>query len=709
MNIKIKIIIYYTVGGIMVSLLGLYWGYAQSAAAASFLLNPADGNYQIGDIFSVDVILNTENEMTDGAAVRSLHYDPALLEVQDANSLQGGTQVMVGNLYQTTQENSVSQGKITVSQFNTGGLTYKGAGTFASINFKVLAAGTSKITIDHSLKNTLDSNIVGRNIQGHLDILSSVGQANFTLTPPIDITAPIITKVAASNITAADGTITWITNEPSTSQVEYGTTWGYGTSTPLDAKLVQEHSVTLSKLKPGTTYSYRVKSEDAGKNLTISSNFAFTTKPAAPSDNIAPLISDVKIISKDEKTAMVAWTTNESSTSQIEYGASLLYGTKTILDENQVLAHQVILEGLKASTKYHYRVLSIDGSGNKATSPDNTFTTNEVIVVPSPDTTPPATIRDFRVQKVSESIATLTWTAVGDDGLVGAAASYDVRYNTSVINNSNWETSSKAEEKIIPVVSGTKERIAVKNLKTSTRYYFAIKAIDDSSNSGALSNIASVLTLKKPRVIDRTPPDEVTKFSSSIDGNNKTITLTWKNPGNTDFIKTIIRRKEKSEPLNRLDGTWMYEGGGTSFTDTRAKEGVKYYYKIFTADEVANYSAGVGILVEVPKVIDNDTTPPQTPKNFKATKSRKKVSLHWTPPADRDFDKVIVRRREDMAPTDTNDGQLVYEGKLSVATDASVVLGKTYYYSIFAVDKSLNYSKPATAKIILPLPWYSKF
>ena len=32
----------------------------------------------------------------------------------------------------------------------------------------------------------------------------------------------------------------------------------------------------------------------------------------------------------------------------------------------------------------------------------------------------------------------LTWTAPGDDGTVGTATSYDVRYSTGVINAGNW-------------------------------------------------------------------------------------------------------------------------------------------------------------------------------------------------------------------------------------------------------------------------------
>ncbi|MDZ7363133.1 MAG: PQQ-dependent sugar dehydrogenase, partial [candidate division KSB1 bacterium] len=69
----------------------------------------------------------------------------------------------------------------------------------------------------------------------------------------------------------------WQTDEASDSQVEYGLTAGYGSSSPLDAALVTSHTVTLSGLQPNTTYHYRVKSKDAAGNLAASGDFSFTT------------------------------------------------------------------------------------------------------------------------------------------------------------------------------------------------------------------------------------------------------------------------------------------------------------------------------------------------------------------------------------------------------------------------------------------------
>ncbi len=71
-----------------------------------------------------------------------------------------------------------------------------------------------------------------------------------------DTTAPSITGVAASGITASGATITWTTDEPASSQVEYGLTASYGSTTTSDTNMVTSHSVTLSGLSPSTTYHY---------------------------------------------------------------------------------------------------------------------------------------------------------------------------------------------------------------------------------------------------------------------------------------------------------------------------------------------------------------------------------------------------------------------------------------------------------------------
>jgi hypothetical protein len=92
-----------------------------------------------------------------------------------------------------------------------------------------------------------------------------------------DTVAPAISTVTVSSITSSSATVSWTTNEAADSQVEYGTTTAYGSTTPLSTGLVTSRSQMLSGLAASALYHYRVKSRDAAGNLSVSADRTFTT------------------------------------------------------------------------------------------------------------------------------------------------------------------------------------------------------------------------------------------------------------------------------------------------------------------------------------------------------------------------------------------------------------------------------------------------
>ena len=86
-----------------------------------------------------------------------------------------------------------------------------------------------------------------------------------------------ISGIQVSSITDLRATISWVTDNPATSQVEYGTTNAYGSTTPLDESLTASHNTTLTGLAPATTYHFKVKSKDASGNEVASQDQTFTT------------------------------------------------------------------------------------------------------------------------------------------------------------------------------------------------------------------------------------------------------------------------------------------------------------------------------------------------------------------------------------------------------------------------------------------------
>ena len=104
--------------------------------------------------------------------------------------------------------------------------------------------------------------------------------AGLVALPPGDTVAPTITGVAAGSITQTSAVVAWTTNEPATSQVDYGPTSNLGSSTSLDTTLVTSHSVTLYGLSSGTTHTYQVRSKDNADNEAISAKATFKTADA---------------------------------------------------------------------------------------------------------------------------------------------------------------------------------------------------------------------------------------------------------------------------------------------------------------------------------------------------------------------------------------------------------------------------------------------
>ena len=106
---------------------------------------------------------------------------------------------------------------------------------------------------------------------------------------------------------------------------------------------------------------------------------------------------------------------------------------------------------------------------------------------------------------------TLSWTAPGDDGNVGTAALYDLRYSISPINDGNWDAATQVAGLPAPSPAGTDESVSVTGLDPNTTYYFAIKTADEAANWSALSNVASVATA------DEIPPSAIADLAAQIE------------------------------------------------------------------------------------------------------------------------------------------------------------------------------------------------
>jgi len=103
---------------------------------------------------------------------------------------------------------------------------------------------------------------------GKLDSTAATVSINVTIT---------LTGLKVTGITQTGATVSWTTDAPSDSTVEYGTTTAYG-QTASAPGLVTSHAVTLSGLNPATRYFVRVTSTSAGGAIARATT-SFTTAP----------------------------------------------------------------------------------------------------------------------------------------------------------------------------------------------------------------------------------------------------------------------------------------------------------------------------------------------------------------------------------------------------------------------------------------------
>jgi hypothetical protein len=370
--------------------------------------------------------------------------------------------------------------------------TTTGYGSLSSLNSSlttthtvVLTGLTPGTTYNYAV---LSSSSTGAN--------ATSGNFTFQTTAP----GPAISAVSASGITASSVTITWTTDQPSSSQVQYGTTTAYGSSTTLNSSLVTSHSVTISGLTAGTAYNFAVLSSNSSGIQTISGNFTFTTL------TVPPVISAVASSGITTTSATITWTTDQASSSQVEYGTTPAYGSLTSLNSAPVTSHSVTISGLAPGTTYNYAVLSSNASNQQATSANFTFTTSTL------PTTPP-TISAVSVTNITNSGATVTWTT-------DQASSSQVKYGTTTA----YGSTSPLDNTLV-----TSHSVTLTGLTTGTTYNFAVM----SANSGSLTATSTNATFSTPMtafVTGQTPgslrsyTNSCNGFAFTVGGSNMTVT-----------------------------------------------------------------------------------------------------------------------------------------------------------------------------------------
>jgi hypothetical protein len=104
------------------------------------------------------------------------------------------------------------------------------------------------------------------------------------------------------------------------------------------------------------------------------------------------------------------------------------------------------------------------------------------------DVTPPAPVADLAVEAGSCTALSVRWTAPGDDGALGTAAAYDLRYSAAPITGANFSSATQLPT-AAPGPAGSLESYTFQFGHCSGNVYFALRSGDDVRNLSGISNL----------------------------------------------------------------------------------------------------------------------------------------------------------------------------------------------------------------------------
>ncbi|MFH1825604.1 MAG: FlgD immunoglobulin-like domain containing protein, partial [Candidatus Firestonebacteria bacterium] len=226
-----------------------------------------------------------------------------------------------------------------------------------------------------------------------------------------------------------------------------------------------------------------------------------------------------------------------------------------------------------------------DNAGNSASQYD-------VFYVKKLDITPPGAITDLAILAgYTGNIVKISWTSPGDDGYVGTATSYVVKYSTNPINNQiDFDNAITYTQNPIwtPWPAGNQENKTLTMPVTGVIYYIVIETKDEIGNQSALCNIAV------PQ-IDSVFPDSPVGIKGTFDDTGHFV-ISWsavnKNQNGNDITDLSGYRIYRS---TNSDGDYVIKGFVSkevlTWTDSEDISSTTYYYVVKSVDFVGNESS----------------------------------------------------------------------------------------------------------------------
>jgi len=329
---------------------------------------------------------------------------------------------------------------------------------------------------------------------------------------------------------------------------------------------------TDPNLSEGTKYIYRVFAHKGGENSTYSNEADGTTRPTAPSNPAATVVSHWQVD--------LSWQDNSSKEDlyrvdrKPDGGAYAL--VKTLAKDKTSWSDT----GLSEGTKYYYRIYAVKGT-----------TLNSAYSDEVNSTTKPKAPSSLTTTVVSSTQIDLSWQ---DNS--GVEEGFKIEMDLDPFPGSSWQEIDDDEQSPYSSV----------NLFEGTRFYYRVCAYK-GANKSEYTDMVDATT--KPQA-----PSNLTATVSS----SSQINLGWTDNSQAEDAYKVERKAEGESTYSEVQSLGANEEG---WNDTGLNEATKYYYKVSASKYGQKSDADLA----------DATTKPNAPTNLAATPhSSTRIDLTWT-------------------------------------------------------------------------------
>ncbi len=337
----------------------------------------------------------------------------------------------------------------------------------------------------------------------------------------------------------------------------------------------RDNQTMVDGLKDDTTYHFKVRSIDNGSNNADSNEIEVTT-PALNKPPVASELYDPENDDISDTWVRLSWSENEDD----DFDRYMIYMSEDdnfdideddpelVKEETRATRDSYKVTGLDSATAYYFQIRTWD-EGDEEEEQDPLYNdSNEIEVRTEPL---PAKVTLSSPTEITHDSMLLDWSRNGDDDF----KQYEVYMGTT------FDFDAIAPETVITTQSTTE--FTVKGLDESTRYFFAVRVVDDGGSHSDSDQVMAETANGPPEAVELDRP-----FSRT----HESFELFWSTSDAGDFAnyEVHVSTEEGFEPdTNTLIDT-IYVATETTIMIIDANPDTEYFCVVRTIDTGGLYN-----------------------------------------------------------------------------------------------------------------------